>query len=136
MVQLSPVMSSVLQGYRRMSIDIEAMRDMRREVRDKWKMILENLGERLCVRDDFPVIQGQSVIEMLGFFSQVSWLKPSLCWMCLPPHHMIAWEMQRSPAACYRRSTLRHPYSTAKSLHPRDTSSSWWASQTTSMNNQ
>ncbi|TRY96306.1 hypothetical protein DNTS_024024, partial [Danionella cerebrum] len=32
------------QGYRRLSIDIEAMRDMRREVRDKWKMILENLG--------------------------------------------------------------------------------------------
>ncbi|XP_067281838.1 melanoregulin [Pseudorasbora parva] len=31
-------------GYRRLSIDIEAMRDMRREVRDKWKMILENLG--------------------------------------------------------------------------------------------
>ncbi|XP_016393144.1 melanoregulin-like [Sinocyclocheilus rhinocerous] len=44
MVQLSPVVSSVLQGYRRLSIDIEAMRDMRREVRDKWKMILENLG--------------------------------------------------------------------------------------------
>uniref|UniRef100_A0A673G3X4 Melanoregulin-like n=1 Tax=Sinocyclocheilus rhinocerous TaxID=307959 RepID=A0A673G3X4_9TELE len=38
------VMSSVPQGYRRLSIDIEAMRDMRREVRDKWKMILENLG--------------------------------------------------------------------------------------------
>ncbi|KAK2887623.1 hypothetical protein QQF64_013155 [Cirrhinus molitorella] len=32
------------QGYRRLSIDIEAMRDMRREVRDKWQMILENLG--------------------------------------------------------------------------------------------
>ncbi|XP_062302664.1 melanoregulin [Osmerus eperlanus] len=31
-------------GYRRLSVDIEAMRDMRREVRDKWKMILENLG--------------------------------------------------------------------------------------------
>ncbi|XDV33943.1 hypothetical protein PO909_004176 [Leuciscus waleckii] len=31
-------------GYRRLSIDIEAMRDMRREVQDKWKMILENLG--------------------------------------------------------------------------------------------
>uniref|UniRef100_A0A672MA45 Melanoregulin-like n=1 Tax=Sinocyclocheilus grahami TaxID=75366 RepID=A0A672MA45_SINGR len=41
---LRPVMSSVPQGYRRLSIDIEAMRDMRREVRDKWKMILENLG--------------------------------------------------------------------------------------------
>lgn len=35
-----------LQGYRRLSVDIEAMRDQRREVRDKWKMILENLGER------------------------------------------------------------------------------------------
>ncbi len=79
MVQLSPVVSSVLQGYRRLSVDIEAMRDMRREVRDKWKMILENLGERLCVRDDVPVIQGQSVNEMLGFFSQGSWLKQSLC---------------------------------------------------------
>nr|XP_055075994.1 melanoregulin [Misgurnus anguillicaudatus] len=32
------------QGYRRLSIDIEAMREVRREVRDKWKMILENLG--------------------------------------------------------------------------------------------
>ncbi|KAI4903554.1 hypothetical protein NFI96_022916, partial [Prochilodus magdalenae] len=32
------------QGYRRLSVDIEAMRDLRREVRDKWKMILENLG--------------------------------------------------------------------------------------------
>lgn len=32
------------RGYRRLSIDIEAMRDVRREVRDKWKMILENLG--------------------------------------------------------------------------------------------
>ncbi|XP_051949517.1 melanoregulin-like [Xyrauchen texanus] len=31
-------------GYRRMSIGIEAMREVRREVRDKWKMILENLG--------------------------------------------------------------------------------------------
>ncbi|XP_063070578.1 melanoregulin [Engraulis encrasicolus] len=31
-------------GYRRLSVDIEAMRDLRREVRDKWKMILENLG--------------------------------------------------------------------------------------------
>ncbi|XP_007230854.2 melanoregulin [Astyanax mexicanus] len=32
------------QGYRRLSVDIEAMREVRREVRDKWKMILENLG--------------------------------------------------------------------------------------------
>ncbi|KAK5855969.1 hypothetical protein PBY51_007597 [Eleginops maclovinus] len=31
-------------GYRRLSVDIEAMRDTRREVRDKWKQILENLG--------------------------------------------------------------------------------------------
>ncbi|CAL8302734.1 unnamed protein product [Merluccius merluccius] len=31
-------------GYRRLSVDIEAMRDTRREVRDKWKTILENLG--------------------------------------------------------------------------------------------
>ncbi|XP_051519539.1 melanoregulin [Myxocyprinus asiaticus] len=31
-------------GYRRLSIDIEAMREVRREVRDNWKMILENLG--------------------------------------------------------------------------------------------
>nr|XP_020463054.1 melanoregulin [Monopterus albus] len=31
-------------GYRRLSVDIEAMRDVRREVRDKWKAILENLG--------------------------------------------------------------------------------------------
>ncbi|RVE69801.1 hypothetical protein OJAV_G00081530 [Oryzias javanicus] len=31
-------------GYRRLSVDIEAMRDVRREVRDKWKTILENLG--------------------------------------------------------------------------------------------
>uniref|UniRef100_UPI0037E71F64 melanoregulin n=1 Tax=Semicossyphus pulcher TaxID=241346 RepID=UPI0037E71F64 len=31
-------------GYRRLSVDIEAMRDTRREVRDKWKAILENLG--------------------------------------------------------------------------------------------
>lgn len=32
------------KGYRRLSVDIEAMRDTRREVRDKWKTILENLG--------------------------------------------------------------------------------------------
>ncbi|XP_076863878.1 melanoregulin [Brachyhypopomus gauderio] len=32
------------QGYRRLSVDIEAMREVRREVRDKWRMILENLG--------------------------------------------------------------------------------------------
>lgn len=32
------------QGYRRLSVDIEAMRDTRREVRDKWQTILENLG--------------------------------------------------------------------------------------------
>uniref|UniRef100_A0A4W4HND2 Melanoregulin n=1 Tax=Electrophorus electricus TaxID=8005 RepID=A0A4W4HND2_ELEEL len=32
------------QGYRRLSVDIEAMREVRREVRDKWKMILEYLG--------------------------------------------------------------------------------------------
>ncbi|KAM8845930.1 melanoregulin [Spinachia spinachia] len=31
-------------GYRRLSVDIEAMRDTRREVREKWKIILENLG--------------------------------------------------------------------------------------------
>ncbi|KAL6103190.1 uncharacterized protein ACO6RY_02641 [Pungitius sinensis] len=31
-------------GYRRLSVDIEAVRDTRREVRDKWKIILENLG--------------------------------------------------------------------------------------------
>nr|XP_057905329.1 melanoregulin isoform X1 [Doryrhamphus excisus] len=31
-------------GYRRLSVDIEAMRDTRREVRDKWKTIMENLG--------------------------------------------------------------------------------------------
>ncbi|KAI9539590.1 hypothetical protein NQZ68_005672 [Dissostichus eleginoides] len=31
-------------GYRRLSVDIEAMRDTRREVRDKWRQILENLG--------------------------------------------------------------------------------------------
>ncbi|XP_077475316.1 melanoregulin [Stigmatopora argus] len=31
-------------GYRRLSVDIEAMRDTRREVREKWKTILENLG--------------------------------------------------------------------------------------------
>ncbi|XP_051904628.1 melanoregulin [Hippocampus zosterae] len=31
-------------GYRRLSVDIEAMRDTRREVRDKWRTILENLG--------------------------------------------------------------------------------------------
>lgn len=33
------------QGYRRLSIDIEAVREVRREVRDNWKMILENLGK-------------------------------------------------------------------------------------------
>ncbi|TNN85957.1 Melanoregulin [Liparis tanakae] len=32
------------RGYRRLSVDIEAMRDTRREVREKWKIILENLG--------------------------------------------------------------------------------------------
>ncbi|XP_074512309.1 melanoregulin [Sebastes fasciatus] len=31
-------------GYRRLSVNIESMRDTRREVRDKWKQILENLG--------------------------------------------------------------------------------------------
>ncbi|KAF7657759.1 hypothetical protein LDENG_00022260 [Lucifuga dentata] len=31
-------------GYRRLSVDIEAMRHTRREVRDKWRTILENLG--------------------------------------------------------------------------------------------
>lgn len=35
---------SFVQGYRRLSVDIEAMRDTRREVRDKWQTILENLG--------------------------------------------------------------------------------------------
>ena len=33
------------QRFRRLSVDIEALRDTRREVRDKWKTILENLGE-------------------------------------------------------------------------------------------
>ncbi|XP_006638281.2 melanoregulin [Lepisosteus oculatus] len=32
------------QGYRRLSVDIHAMRQVRRDVREKWKMILENLG--------------------------------------------------------------------------------------------
>lgn len=34
----------LVQGYRRLSVNIESMRDTRREVRDKWKQILENLG--------------------------------------------------------------------------------------------
>lgn len=34
----------LVQGYRRLSVDIEAMRDTRREVRDKWQQVLENLG--------------------------------------------------------------------------------------------
>ncbi|XP_019711378.1 melanoregulin-like [Hippocampus comes] len=38
------VRSCPLKGYRRLSVDIEAMRDTRREVRDKWRTILENLG--------------------------------------------------------------------------------------------
>ncbi|XP_036408777.1 melanoregulin [Megalops cyprinoides] len=32
------------QGYRRLSVDIHAMREVRRGVRERWKMILENLG--------------------------------------------------------------------------------------------
>lgn len=46
-----------LQGYRRLSVDIEAMRDTRREVRDKWQTILENLGNgtREMSRDLFPL---------------------------------------------------------------------------------
>lgn len=36
--------SPSVQGYRRLSVDIEAMRDTRREVRDRWQTILENLG--------------------------------------------------------------------------------------------
>ncbi|KAJ8414319.1 hypothetical protein AAFF_G00051890 [Aldrovandia affinis] len=32
------------QGYRRLSVDIHAKRQVRRGVREKWKMILENLG--------------------------------------------------------------------------------------------
>ncbi|XP_038635818.1 melanoregulin [Scyliorhinus canicula] len=32
------------QGYRRLSIDIHAARQERRDVLEKWKMILENLG--------------------------------------------------------------------------------------------
>ncbi|KAJ8364521.1 hypothetical protein SKAU_G00133520 [Synaphobranchus kaupii] len=32
------------QGYRRLSVDIHAVRQVRRGVREKWKMILENLG--------------------------------------------------------------------------------------------
>lgn len=44
------------QGYRRLSVDIEAMRDTRREVRDKWHTILENLGNgtREMSRDITP----------------------------------------------------------------------------------
>ncbi|XP_048857057.1 melanoregulin isoform X1 [Brienomyrus brachyistius] len=32
------------QGYRRLSVDINAKREVRRGVRDRWKVILENLG--------------------------------------------------------------------------------------------
>uniref|UniRef100_A0A8C9RN73 Zgc:91968 n=1 Tax=Scleropages formosus TaxID=113540 RepID=A0A8C9RN73_SCLFO len=32
------------QGYRRLSVDINAMREVRRGVRDRWKLILEDLG--------------------------------------------------------------------------------------------
>ncbi|KAL4617731.1 melanoregulin-like [Arapaima gigas] len=32
------------QGYRRLSIDINAVREVRREVRDRWKLVLESLG--------------------------------------------------------------------------------------------
>lgn len=40
----------LVQGYRRLSVDIEAMRDTRREVREKWKTVLENLGEAAQMR--------------------------------------------------------------------------------------
>lgn len=40
----------LVQGYRRLSVDIEAMRDTRREVREKWKTILENLGGAWLMR--------------------------------------------------------------------------------------
>ncbi|MBN3271577.1 MREG protein, partial [Polyodon spathula] len=33
------------QGYRRLSIDIHGKRQVRRDVKERWKMILENLGE-------------------------------------------------------------------------------------------
>ncbi|KAK2833149.1 hypothetical protein Q5P01_017038 [Channa striata] len=44
MLQARNKMRMGSSGYRRLSVDIEAMRDTRREVRDKWKTILENLG--------------------------------------------------------------------------------------------
>lgn len=37
---------ALAQGYRRLSVDINAVRQVRRGVQEKWKMILENLGER------------------------------------------------------------------------------------------
>uniref|UniRef100_H3B7W9 Melanoregulin n=1 Tax=Latimeria chalumnae TaxID=7897 RepID=H3B7W9_LATCH len=34
------------EGYRRLSFDIHALRQVRRDVKDRWKMVLENLGFR------------------------------------------------------------------------------------------
>ncbi|KPP71825.1 melanoregulin-like [Scleropages formosus] len=36
------------QEYRRLSVDIQAMRQVRRGVKEKWKLILENLERRCC----------------------------------------------------------------------------------------
>ncbi|XP_061568329.1 melanoregulin [Cololabis saira] len=51
-------------GYRRLSVDIEAMRDVRREVRDKWKTILENLGFMAEADSLLTVSSGASLDRM------------------------------------------------------------------------
>ncbi|KAG5280107.1 hypothetical protein AALO_G00085040 [Alosa alosa] len=51
-------------GYRRLSVDIEAVRDFRREVRDKWKMLLENLGFMAEAESLLTVSSGASLDRM------------------------------------------------------------------------
>ncbi|XP_076000338.1 melanoregulin [Genypterus blacodes] len=51
-------------GYRRLSVDIEAMRDTRREVRDKWMTILENLGFMAEAESLLNVSAGASLDRM------------------------------------------------------------------------
>lgn len=64
--------------------------------------------------------------EFMRLVFQVSWLRPTLCWRCLPVPHMTACVTPRQPVTCFIRSTLKPPSSAAGSRRRKDICSSWW----------
>ncbi|KAI3359635.1 hypothetical protein L3Q82_014015 [Scortum barcoo] len=100
-------------GYRRLSVDIEAMRDTRREVRDKWQQILENLGNAGHVRrgTDCHFYIQTNLLLFLGFMAEAE----SLLTVSAGASHD---RMRNAPAARAMLQTLHSETSIFNSRDP------------------